>query len=167
MIYAIEALESCGPCTRDGHRLGLVKIGKARDPEKRLRALSTGSPHELRLLASCDWPDEVERLIHAAFKAKKYNGEWFRPEGHVLSFVSTMMCNHGATDEEKYAACMTILVEMLSGWSMRPDMAPGECRAPDKRFIVEDGITRPNPDWDAARGCLKERENAQKADPSS
>lgn len=133
MIYAIEASGSHGGCPHGGKNPGRVKFGKANNPEERLRVFKTSSPFPLKLLAACDWPDEVERLIHAAFKDQRRTGEWFVPDGYVASFVSTMMCPNGATDEEKYAACMTILVEKLSGWSMRAGLQWGACRAPDKR----------------------------------
>lgn len=132
MIYAIEAKGSRGECPHGAVKPGSIKFGKARDPEARVRTFATSSPFPLELLASVDWPDEVERLIHAAFKQRRIHGEWFEPDRHVASFVSTMMCPNGATDEEKYTACMTILVEMLSGWELRPGLDYGSCRAPDK-----------------------------------
>lgn len=129
MIYAIEAVGS--RCTKDGHAPGLVKFGKANNPEHRLKVLGTGAPFPLRLLASVDWNDDVERLIHAAFKSQRVNGEWFEMDDHVGSFVNTMMCPH-ATDEQKFGACMQVLVEMLTGWSCSYGLE-GKCLAPDIR----------------------------------
>ena len=152
MIYAIEAQGSLGPCTRESHTPGLVKIGKANNPEMRAKVLATGTPYELRLLASMDWPDEIERLIHAAFRDLRRTGEWFHPDEWMMSFVSTMMCPHGATDEEKFAICMRLLVERLSGWRIS-NIDGGKCCAPDKRTIIlEDGSEAPNPDWPGAEG---------------
>lgn len=133
MIYAMEAEGSRGTCPHGAKNPGRIKIGKTNNPQSRLSALKTGSPFPVKLLAACDWPDEVERLIHAAFKDQRLHGEWFVPDRYMASFVSTMMCPNGATDEEKYAACMTILVERLAGWQLDPILEWGKCRAPDKR----------------------------------
>lgn len=131
MIYAIEAVGSYGSCDQKGHRHGLVKFGKARRPQKRLKELSTGSPHPLKLLASVDWFDDIEPVIHAAFKDRRKNGEWFSPDDSLMSFVSTMMCPHGATDEQKFLSCMLILVERLCGLkcSYAYSLGAGACRA--------------------------------------
>lgn len=125
MIYAIRA---CGA--------NRVKFGKAKSPAKRIKELSTGSPYHLCLMAAVDWEDEIERLIHAAFKKQRVNGEWFEVDDHVKSFVSTMMCPN-ADDAEKFGACMQILVEMLTGWSCHWGLEPGTCRA-----HVPEGMSR-------------------------
>lgn len=132
MIYAIEALDYKCKCAGGKHTAGLVKFGKANNPEYRVGVLRTGSPFPLKLLASVDWADETERLIHAAFKHRRVHGEWFEIDDHIETFVCTMMCDHGATDEEKFNACMLILVEMFTGWRLYPGMEPGLCRAPEK-----------------------------------
>ena len=111
MIYAIEAVGS-----------GMVKFGRAKNPKNRLKELSTGSPHPLRLLAMANWNDDVERLIHAAFRHLRVNGEWFKEDDHVKMFIAYMMENpHGVPNyakESRYGICMQILVEMLTGWSV-------------------------------------------------
>lgn len=124
MIYAIEVLGSRGDCTAGEHVFGLVKFGKANDPESRLKVLATASPYPLRLLASVEWTDDVEGLIHRAFGKFRVNGEWFEASNSVQSFVSTMMCPD-STEELKYAACMQILAETLSGGYHN-----GTCQAP-------------------------------------
>lgn len=58
---------------------GPTKIGKATDPEKRLRALKTGN-HELRLHHAelvVYGAESVERTVHLALRAKHLDGEWF------------------------------------------------------------------------------------------
>ena len=77
-----------------------------------------------------DWPDDMERVIHDAFADLRLNGEWFRPDTYMSSFVSTMMCHHGASDSEKHHICLGILVDRFL---RRP--CSGKCQAPDKRFI--------------------------------
>lgn len=52
-----------------------VKIGYAKEPEKRVAYLQTGSPMELTLL----WAEEgvYEALLHREFHAYRVRGEWF------------------------------------------------------------------------------------------
>jgi hypothetical protein len=112
MIYAIEA--------RGTNR---IKFGKVKNPEKRLKELSTGSPYHLHLLAAVEWNDEIERLIHAAFKGRRVAGEWFERDEYIDMFVTYMMENpYGEPNyakESRYGICMQILVEMLARWPCR------------------------------------------------
>jgi hypothetical protein len=57
----------------------LCKIGIANSPEKRLKQLSTSSPHSLRLELARYSPDAsaVERAAHSHFSESRQNGEWF------------------------------------------------------------------------------------------
>lgn len=63
-----------------------VKIGITQDVEKRLRALQTGHPHQLRILATVQVATrlarDAERSCHIALKAERLQGEWFRVEAH-------------------------------------------------------------------------------------
>lgn len=64
---------------------GMVKFGFSRDPERRVRALQTGSSEELVLLESIPVPEggvrEYERLLHSEFAHLRSRGEWFRISG--------------------------------------------------------------------------------------
>ncbi len=67
-VYAIE-----------GAGTGLIKLGRAIDPAKRLRELQVGSPVQLRLLASA--PETLRRTesaLHRTFASSRSHGEWFR-----------------------------------------------------------------------------------------
>ena len=130
MIYAIEATGSRGKCPHGAPHPGCIKFGKAKNARARVKVLATASPFPLRLRAAMDWPDETERLIHDAFADLRMHGEWFYPDEYLASFVSTMMCHHGASDGEKYDVCMRIL---LDRFLRRP--CDGKCQAPDKRYI--------------------------------
>ena len=57
----------------------LCKIGIANSPEKRIKTLSTSSPHALRLEFTrySDDARAVERAAHAHFCESRWNGEWF------------------------------------------------------------------------------------------
>lgn len=57
--------------------IGAVKIGSARDAEKRLRDLQCGSPIPLRILATVSGGLKVEAEYHRRFAAHRLHGEWF------------------------------------------------------------------------------------------
>ena len=79
MIYAIRAGD-CGP----------VKFGVARDPRSRLSTLQTGSPVELKLLASAPVHESNEKLIHRYLRGQRERGEWFRPDEKTLEVVDVL-----------------------------------------------------------------------------
>ena len=56
---------------------GHVKIGVAKNPINRLKALQTGMPTKLVILACADWPNSYERRIHRVLHASRLQGEWF------------------------------------------------------------------------------------------
>jgi hypothetical protein len=64
---------------------GLVKIGIAKDPDKRLRDLQVGCPGKLLMIGML--PDNRERELHKRFAALRVRGEWFKPKGAVRSFI--------------------------------------------------------------------------------
>ena len=82
----------------------LVKIGKSNTPEKRLKALQTGTPIRLELLYKIAFSCEedalkAETLIHKQFRALKVRGEWFRFSKNLRTFLSA--CEAGnRTDAE-------------------------------------------------------------------
>jgi hypothetical protein len=57
---------------------GPIKIGRAEDPEARLKALQTGSPVRLKLCRFVDAPVEWEARLHDVFAEWRSHGEWFR-----------------------------------------------------------------------------------------
>lgn len=88
MIYAIEA-----------EGTGFVKFGKARDVLKRLGNLQIGSPYRLKLIASADWPDAEESLIHLFLEDSHERGEWFRREGRCQQVIDLMRDLNSGLDE--------------------------------------------------------------------
>lgn len=62
--YAIEAIDH-----------GLVKVGKALDPYKRLETLQIGSPHPLRLIGVV--AKDIEDRVHKKLWSHWTAGEWF------------------------------------------------------------------------------------------
>lgn len=58
---------------------GHVKIGVARDPEKRLRELQVGNANKLRVIGHfwCDRPGDSEAAAHRELDYCRARGEWF------------------------------------------------------------------------------------------
>lgn len=69
---------------------GRVKIGFANNVAKRLSALQTSCPFELRLLASFQGKMKREREFHERFAALRMSGEWFRLEGEIKDFLESL-----------------------------------------------------------------------------
>jgi hypothetical protein len=67
-----------------------IKIGYAADFEARLRELQTGNPVELELLGLLPGPRSLEYTIHAAFRDERERGEWFRLEGRLAQFLTSL-----------------------------------------------------------------------------
>lgn len=59
---------------------GAVKIGRAKDPESRLRQLQTGSPDKLQMLHVVPGDAELEASLHRRFGTVRIRGEWFGAE---------------------------------------------------------------------------------------
>lgn len=64
---------------------GRVKIGyTSGSPEKRLKALQTGSPTILRMLAMYPGTVVEERILHERFGDCRLHGEWFQPNDFMF-----------------------------------------------------------------------------------
>jgi len=64
-----------------------IKIGQAKDVNKRLNSLRGSSPCELRLLASVRSYGDFEMYLHKKLAASRLRGEWFKADEQVLSVV--------------------------------------------------------------------------------
>lgn len=64
-----------------------VKIGHSRDPQKRLKQLSTGSAEPLELWHRLPGDKQVERDLHKQFADERLNGEWFRVSDRIQEYV--------------------------------------------------------------------------------
>jgi len=76
-IYFIEAVDT-----------DYIKIGRANNPDKRLKGLSTGSPHTLKLLLFVPGGSEQEKKIHEKFAHLRSNGEWFRKSPELMKYIN-------------------------------------------------------------------------------
>lgn len=64
------------------------KIGfTAKDPQKRLKSLQTGSPGELALILMQPGTHETERALHERFASSNVRGEWFEVTDELRAYM--------------------------------------------------------------------------------
>ena len=56
---------------------GMIKVGRSKDPQKRLKQLQTGNPNRLKLIASFREKGSEEKYLHEVLNNYKQKGEWF------------------------------------------------------------------------------------------
>jgi hypothetical protein len=66
---------------------GPIKIGRARNPYKRLEALQVGLPYTLELLYFFPGGAKSERAIQQSFHDEHIRGEWFWPVAPVFRMI--------------------------------------------------------------------------------
>jgi Meiotically up-regulated gene 113 len=71
-----------------------IKIGRARDLGKRMKALQTSSPALLRLIRSIQVnsgkeAEALEKSLHLQFRSIRLAGEWFKAEAELLEHIQT------------------------------------------------------------------------------
>lgn len=72
-----------------------IKIGRAKDLEKRMKALQTSSPAKLKLIKfiqveGSEKAQELEQLLHQQFGGIRLAGEWFKAEENLLEYISSL-----------------------------------------------------------------------------
>lgn len=72
-----------------------IKIGVAKNVEKRLRSLQTASPAQLSLLRVIQTDSqkaarELEQSLYQRFQHLQLSGEWFQREPELLSYMDTV-----------------------------------------------------------------------------
>lgn len=70
---------------------GPVKIGVAKNPEKRLPALQVNCVAKLRPLGVVNGDRETERSLHARFAASRVRGEWFGLSAELQEFTRHLL----------------------------------------------------------------------------
>jgi hypothetical protein len=68
-----------------------IKIGKADNPESRLRQLQTGSAVELRLLGAVADNASREAETHAVFSSERIQGEWFHATPRLREYIARVL----------------------------------------------------------------------------
>lgn len=67
-----------------------VKIGMAKDANRRLTVLQTSHPEELALVATVPGGRELEAEYHARFAEHRVRGEWFAPHPDLLAHIEAL-----------------------------------------------------------------------------
>ena len=56
---------------------GMIKIGRSKNPQKRLKQLQTGNPNKLKLIVAFKGEGWKEKNIHERLDRYRLEGEWF------------------------------------------------------------------------------------------
>lgn len=67
-----------------------VKIGMAKDANRRLMVLQTSHSDELELVATCEGGRKLEAEYHALFAEHRLRGEWFSPHPDILAEIDRL-----------------------------------------------------------------------------
>ena len=66
-----------------------VKIGKSSNPKKRLSVIQPGNHSKLVILAILE--EDIEKELHIKFKEYHSFGEWYRFEGELKNYISSLV----------------------------------------------------------------------------
>lgn len=73
-----------------GQNSGLIKIGSAKNPKKRVADLQTGNAEPLELLGMIPEDGRTsEGMIHAGFAHDRVHGEWYAPGPRLWNVIRT------------------------------------------------------------------------------
>lgn len=72
---------------------GPIKIGFATSVKGRLSAMQTGHAQRLSVLATIDGDMSDEKRMHARFLSLRMEGEWFRFDGRLKTYVERLIRN--------------------------------------------------------------------------
>jgi len=67
-----------------------IKIGTAKNVDRRVKAMVVGTPHLLSVLAIIEGNREVESALHKRFAHARIRGEWFRATPDLLAFIDDL-----------------------------------------------------------------------------
>jgi len=81
-VYFIHAIEN-----------NQIKIGRSKNPEQRLKQLSTGSCVELKLIGKVPGGHNLERQLHLRFTHLRSNQEWFQATEELIDYIQMLLNN--------------------------------------------------------------------------
>lgn len=73
---------------------GSIKIGWAKNPDTRMRALQTAHPARLRFLGVIPGTKARERELHERFAHARMQGEWFKRRP-ILADITALIMDEG------------------------------------------------------------------------
>lgn len=65
-----------------------IKIGVARRPQQRCKALSTGNATKLTMLGYFPGGFDLEKQLHQRFASSRGKGEWFKPSPDLIEYLN-------------------------------------------------------------------------------
>ncbi len=83
---------------------GHIKIGRSKDPFKRITELSTGSPLKTKLLLVIPNRGCMEKRLHKWFEDQRCNGEWFVMNDRMVRFIDYLTRKLADTPMEELVA---------------------------------------------------------------
>lgn len=112
-VYFVKAWGECP----------LIKIGKANNPEERVKRLQTGCPFKLKLLGAVRCKSEfharqVEAMAHRLFRDQRRRGEWFKLSAKHVGQIESLIrrANAEAEARERAAEEGRALAEAERDW---------------------------------------------------
>jgi hypothetical protein len=69
--------------------LGLIKIGKSKNPRTRLQQLKAQSPVRMKLLKAIKGGRILERRLHHRFRLMRHRGEWFNDCRKLRNYIDS------------------------------------------------------------------------------
>jgi len=67
-----------------------MKIGRTQDFKRRIKAIQSGLPFEIRVFAAIKSPLWLEEKLHEFFKKDRIRGEWFRTSGEMYKLANML-----------------------------------------------------------------------------
>ena len=107
-------------------RARAVKIGFTQsDPERRVKALQTGCPAELELLAYTPGTIDEEQRLHAAFTPLAMRGEWFYSDAKLPDLIRYISepCSTEPNSREAFLDGLHDILMQAGGWTPNMDMS--------------------------------------------
>jgi len=129
--------------------LGLIKIGSAVNPDRRLTGLQCGSPDRLQLVAYVGTDDIIagERAMHRRFNHHREHHEWFRPGADLLAYIEEYAVRVIKRKRPKRAEEIVRETVMARRAALHiappPTSSPTASREADERPRIPPGIEAP------------------------
>lgn len=119
-----------------------IKVGIARDPRKRLRALQTGNPQTLHLLYVVPGDSKLEANFHRRLKASAIHGEWFGGE-EAEAFIAWFADYADRAIETFEHSHRILTAPPLPKVRQTPGLQAGAWSGKAKRWRTSDGKAHP------------------------
>ena len=88
LVYFINPVGHAGP----------IKIGHSTFPPARLASFQTWSPVALEISAQSPAEMSIERALHDRFSHARMHGEWFKPDGELVTLIGRLRAGENLLD---------------------------------------------------------------------